>query len=150
MPTKEEKKALRKQKREERRSLRRERKNWFGKIVDAVDKSNITVDLDESDPKFVDVFNQFWPILEPVLQYAKAVRVTGPDTDKVLQIVIDLGARISTGQASPDEQTNFIKTLDNVWEPVKMVLGIITTFTDDNTDKVINKVIEIGDWITED
>jgi len=31
-----------------------------------------------------------------------------------------------------------------------MALGIIVTFTDDHIDKIINDIIEIGDWIIEE
>jgi hypothetical protein len=36
------------------------------------------------------------------------------------------------------------------WQPVKSILGIVITFTDDKVDKVINDIIKIGDWITEE
>jgi hypothetical protein len=40
--------------------------------------------------------------------------------------------------------------LDNIWNPVKTVLGIIVTFTNDKIDKIINDIIEIGDWMTQE
>ena len=150
MTTKAEKKALRKQNRELRKTLRKEKKIKFRAIVEAAAKTSITVDLDETEPKFIEVFNQVWPILKPVLEYAELVRITGQGADKVIRTVIDLGERISSGTASDAEQTAFIGTLDTIWNPVKTVLGIIVTFTDDKVDKIINDIIEIGDWITQD
>ena len=149
MPTKQERKALRKQRRAERKKLRKERRAKFNEIVDVATKAKITIDLDKKEPKFVDAFNQVWPVLKPGLEYAELVRVTGPGADKVLRSVIILGERVSTGTASGDEQSAFIHTLDTVWEPVKAVLGILVTFTDDKTDKIIDKIVEIGDWITD-
>ena len=148
MTTKAEQKAIRKENRKQRKKLRKERKSKFKEIVAAAGNANITIDLDASEPKFVDAFNQIWPILKPILEYAKLIKVTGEKVDKILQTAIDIGVRISTGNASPDEQTAFIKTLDSIWVPVKTVLGIIVSFTNSKVDKVINKVIEIGDWIT--
>lgn len=150
MTTRAEKKALRKQNRELRKKLRKEKKIKFRAIVEAAAITNITIDLDAGEPKFVDAFNQIWPLLKPVLEYAEIVRITGQGADKVIRTVIDLGERISSGTASEGEQTAFIGTLDNIWIPVKTVLGIIVTFTNDKVDKIINDIIEIGDWITED
>lgn len=150
MTTKAEQRAIRKQNRELRKKLRKEKKIKFRAIVEAATKSNITVDLDSGEPRFVEVFNQVWPILKPVLEYAEIVRITGQGADKVIRTVLDLGERISLGTASEGEQTAFISTLDTIWNPVKTVLGIIVTFTDDKVDKIINDIIEIGDWITKE
>ena len=150
MTTKAEKKALRKQNRELRKGLRKEKKGKFNAIVKAAAVTNISIDLDAGEPQFIDAFNQIWPLLKPILEYAEIIRITGQGADKVIRTVIDLGERISMGEASDGEQTAFISTLDNIWIPVKSVLGIIVTFTDDKVDKIINDIIEIGDWITED
>ena len=150
MPTKEERKQLRKQKRAERKEFKKLKKGKFNDIVSAVTRSKIDIDLDVAEPKFVTAFNQVWPILKPILEYAEMVRLTGPGADKVIRIVIDLGERISTGAASDAEESAFIGTLDSVWEPVKTVLGILATFTDDKVDEVLNKIVEIGDWITQE
>jgi hypothetical protein len=150
MSTKEERKAIRKEKREMRKTLRKERKTGYNAIVAAAGKTKITIDLDKAEPKFVDAFNQVWPLLKPILEYAELVKITGPGADKAIRAVIDIGERISKGTASDAEQTEFIKTLEKIWQPVKAVLGILVTFTNDNVDKVINQIIEIGDWIIED
>ena len=130
--------------------LRRERKSKFNAIVMAAGTTNITIDLDAAEPKFIDAFNQVWPILKPILEYAELVKITGPEADKVISTLVDIGERISTGTAGPGEESVFINTLDSIWHPVKTVLGIIITFTDDKVDKVINDIIEIGDWIKVD
>ena len=150
MTTKAERKAARKQNRELRKTLRKERKTKFKAIVDAAGSVNINIDLDAAEPKFADAFNQVWPLLKPILEYAELVRITGTGADKVIRTVIDLGERISTGTASSGEQSAFISTLDNIWNPVKAVLGIIVTFTNDKVDKIINDIIEIGDWMTQE
>jgi hypothetical protein len=150
MTTKAEKKAARKQNRELRKTLRKVRKTKFKAIVDAAGIVNINFDLDAAEPKFADAFNQIWPVLKPILEYAELVKITGTGADKVIRTVIDLGERISKGTASSGEQSAFISTLDNIWNPVKTVLGIIVTFTNDKIDKIINDIIEIGDWMTQE
>jgi hypothetical protein len=150
MSTREERRAIRRQKREMRRMVRKERKSKFNAIVIAAGTSNITIDLDAAEPQFIEAFNQVWPILKPILEYAELVKITDPEADKVIRTLINIGERISTGTAAPGEESIFISTLNSIWLPVKTVLGIIITFTDDKVDKVINDIIEIGDWITED
>lgn len=150
MTTKAEKKAARKQNRELRKTLRKVRKTKFKAIIDAAGIVNINFDLDAAEPKFADAFNQIWPVLKPILEYAELVKITGTGADKVIRTVIDLGERISNGTASSGEQSAFISTLDNIWNPVKTVLGIIVTFTNDKIDKIINDIIEIGDWMTQE
>ena len=150
MSTREERRTIRRQKREMRKMLRKEKKSKFNAILTAAGSTNMTIDLDTAEPKFAEAFNQFWPLLKPILEYAELVKITGPDADKVIRTVIEIGERISKGTAGPGEESTFIRTLDTIWQPVKTVLGIVTTFTDDKVDKVINDIIEIGDWITEE
>lgn len=148
MSTKDKRRAIRQQNREMRKTLKKEKKVRFNAIKTAAENASITIDLDQAEPKFADAFNQVWPILKPILEYAELVKITGPGADKVIKVVIDLGGRISTGAASEAEKTEFIKKLHNIWLPVKTVLGIIVTFTSDKADSVINKIVDIGDWIT--
>ena len=148
MSTLAERMAFRRKNRQEKKILRQAKKAKFNEIVTAAGNSDITIDLDVKEPEFVDAFNQVWPLLKPVLEYAELVKFTGPEADKVIGTVIDLGGRISTGSASDSEQTEFVKTLDTIWQPIKSVLGIVETFTNDSVDKVINEIVEIGDWIT--
>lgn len=150
MPTKEERKELRKQKREERKEFKRLRKAKFGDILAAVNYNKIDIDLDQAEPEFVQAFNQVWPILKPIMEYAELVKLTGPDADKAIRTVIQLGDRISTGNAAEGEEMAFIRILDTIWQNVKVVLGVVLTFTDGNVDIVINKIIEVGDWITQE
>lgn len=146
---KEKRKELRKLRRAERKELINARRAKFNEIAALAGTFSITVDLDKDEPDFVDAFNQFWPILKPVLEYAELGRITGAGADMVLRNVIELGERVSIGEASLDEQEDFIAALDTAWEPLKAVLGILMTFTDDKVDQAINKIIEIGDWITD-
>jgi hypothetical protein len=63
--------------------------------------------------------------------------------------MIHIGHRISTGDASDTEQAMFIGYLDSVWDILEKVLGILKSFTPDNVDKVIDHMLEVGDWITD-
>ena len=62
-----------------------------------------------NQPEFVDVFNQFWPISKKALGFAISLRITKDKADEAIAVVIDIGDRIATGNASEDEQGPFAK-----------------------------------------
>jgi nucleosome binding factor SPN SPT16 subunit len=141
--TKEERQRA-KAERKKNKALKREK---FNNVVSATKTINIQFDPDSDKPKFVDGFNSIWQILKPTLEYAELIRITGPKADAGIRAVLDLGARISTGNASEQEKTLFIQKYDTIWGFASQALEIIKTFTDDKADEVIDKVIDIGDWM---
>ena len=104
----------------------------------------------EDEPAFAELFNKVWPVLEPTLQWLKSLQVTGEKTDDALQAAIDIGWRISTGEASLQEQTLWLKKFDQIWETVKVALEIIKLFVKEKIDDVIDQIILIGDWISDE
>ena len=142
---KEQKKLLR----EERKQLKLKKRAKFNQLLKSASQLNIQIDLDGNQPKFVDAFNSIWPILQPALEYAQLIRLTGPNVDQVLNTITELGKRISTGQATSDETSQFILKFNTIWGIVSQSLEIIKTFTDVNADEVIDQVLEVGDWIAD-
>lgn len=149
MATREERKAQRRAKREQRRANKTLRREKFNELVANAKDLDFKFDLDTEDPDFADVFNEVWPVLRPTLQYAELIKITGPKADKVLRTIVDIGHRISTGDASKEEELKFVVYLDAYWDKVAWALEIAKTFTPDNVDDVIDKVIEVGEWITD-
>ena len=147
--SKEERRARRRAKKAERKKFKKLRKEKFNELVSAASKADFDFNPEDESLKFTDIFNQWWPVLKPALEYAEVIRITGPKADKILRTVIDLGQRISTGDASEEEQTRFLTYLDSIWDIVEKVLEILKTFTSEKTDEVIDQVIEIGEWITD-
>ncbi len=147
--SKEERRARRRAKKAERKKFKKLRKEKFNELVSAASKADFDFNPEDESLKFTDIFNQWWPVLKPALEYAEVIRITGPKADKILRTVIDLGQRISTGDASEEEQTRFLTYLDSIWDIVEKVLEILKTFTSDKTDDVIDQVIEIGEWLTD-
>ena len=137
----------------ERRANRKERraqkKRLISAIQYAIENNTITFkpDSDDAQPEFADVFNQIWPILDPALKFAKTY--TNADTDRVLQDVWDAGNAIATGGANADESA-FQQKFDEIWDKVSSYLELVQTFTNDKVDAVIDKVLDIGDWIAGD
>lgn len=149
MATRQERKAARKAKKALRKASKKLRREKFNEIVASAKELDFKFDLDTEDPEFVDVFNEIWPTLKPTLEYAELIKITGPKADKVLRTVVDLGHRISEGDASKEEELKFIVYLDSYWDKVAWALEIAKTFTPDNVDDVLDQVIEVGEWITD-
>lgn len=125
---------------------RTERLLLLGAIID---KIKIDVNL-EDEPAFIELFNKVWPVFEPVLQWLKLLEVTGEKIDAVIQTVIDIGWRISKGEASEEEQTEWLKEFDKLWTTIKIALEIIKLFVKEKIDEIIDKIILIGDWVTDE
>lgn len=141
--TKEERAAnreARKQKRQERQA----------KINEMIAASKNVPDLSDSDfmSDYESVFGKIWPMLKPALEFAEQMKATGEKTDAVLQELITIGNSMEAGTASAADIDTFQTKLKNIWKFVRMVLSAATVLTNDDTDKVIDKVLGIGDWIT--
>lgn len=130
-----------------RKAFRKRKKEAFKKILKA-SETELNIDLNNSE--FIDVFTQIWPILKPVLEYAELLRITRNKVDKVIRVLIDIGDRIFTNNAFKDDQTAFIRCFDSIWKYLELIFRITKTFTGNKADKAIDKIIEIGDWITND
>ena len=131
-----------------RKAFRKLRKKTFQQIIKEASKRKLNVDLNDDQLKFVeDVFVRVWPILKPVLEYAEMIRLTGRKIDKIIRTIIGLGDRIAAGNATDVEQADFIKQFNSIWRYIEIILEIAKIFTDDKTDKIIDDIIEIGEWI---
>ncbi len=149
MATREERRARRRAKREQRRKNKKLRREKFNEVLAVAKDMDLKFDTDTEDPDFADAFNEIWPVLKPSLEYAELIKITGPKADKILRTVVEIGQRISTGEASESEEAMFISYLDSIWDILETALGILKTFTPDKVDDVIDYVLEIGDWITD-
>jgi len=146
----EEKKAARKAKRLAKRSKRREnrmlRKVKSKDFKAAIAQTKITIDIDDK-PEFVEIFNQYWPIARPAFDFVITLKITKDKADNVLNTIIDLGDRISTGVASPEEESEFVGLLESVWSGLKLGLELLQLVTGKKADDVIDDIIEIGEYI---
>ena len=144
--TKEERKARRLAKRSERRENKKLRKTKSKAFKAAIARSNINIDIDDK-PEFVEVFNQYWPLARPAFDFAITLKITKENADEVLNTVIDLGDRISSGEASPEEKSEFIGKLESIWGITLLGLELLQLLTGKKADDVIDDIIEIGEYI---
>lgn len=141
--TKEERKANR----EKRKVQRGKRKEKFDLLVNIVNNTPEPTD-DEflQDPK--EKFQEYWPVLHAVLDFAVVLKVTRKKVDTVLTRIIDVGNKMADGTDEEGDSAEFMKKLQKVWGIARKALTVTTVVTDDKTDEVIEKAIAIGDWIS--
>lgn len=141
-------KAERQARRQARRTQRKERREHLKRLVTAISNAKITFrpDDDDTQPPFIDVFNQIWPILDPALQYLTAMRITGPNFDDVLTEIRQAGLLVSQGGGAQTENA-FRKKFTLHWNKLEWALELVQILTPDKVDDALDDIIEIGDWI---
>ncbi len=134
------------ERRANRRARKTQRKRLIAAVKNAIENNTITFKPEDggAEPAFADVFNQIWPILDPALKFTETY--TNDATDAVLQEVWAAGNAIATGGGDADASA-FQAKFDQVWDKISFYLELAQTFTNDQTDKVIDEVLDIGDWI---
>jgi hypothetical protein len=140
-------KEERKQKRDLRKMNRGARKQAFNKFIEAV-KAFKDLDLKQAIG-YQEKFLKVWPAIKPTLEFAITLKFTGQGFDNAAQELITLGDNIFKGNSSEANKTEFLNKLKDIWEKIDMTLEIIKYVTNDKTDAIIDKVIEIGEWLFE-
>ncbi|OEK00821.1 hypothetical protein BFP97_04540 [Roseivirga sp. 4D4] len=137
------------ERRANRQARKTQRRRLIAAVKNAIENNTITFkpDDDGAEPPFADVFNQIWPILDPALKFTETY--TNDATDAVLQEVWAAGSAIANGGGDADASA-FQAKFDQVWDKISFYLELAQTFTNDATDKVIDEVLDIGDWIAGD
>lgn len=136
--------------RTERKANRQARKTQRTRLIaavkNAIENKTITFkpDAGGAEPPFADVFNQIWPILDPALKFTETY--TNEATDAVLEEVWAAGNAIATGGANADTSAFRVK-FDKVWDKISTYLELAQALTNNQTDEVIDQVLDIGDWI---
>jgi len=137
----------RKQKRELRRLNRMERKQAFGKFLEAI---MVFKDISLKEKlSYKDKFNQVWPAVKPTLEFAIILKFTGEKFDMTAKQIVVTGENLYGSKISDTEAIDFLAKLSGIWENIDNVLEIVKAVTDDKSDAVLDKIIEIGDWLFE-
>lgn len=137
----------RKQKRELRRLNRMERKQAFGKFLEAI---MIFKDISLKEKlSYKDKFKQVWPAVKPTLEFATILKFTGEKFDMTAKQIVVTGDNLYGNEISDTEAIDFLAKLSGIWENIDNVLEIVKAVTDDKSDAVLDKIIEIGDWLFE-
>ena len=138
-------KESRRKKKEQRKLNRKERKEAFAKFLEAVTVFK-SLDLKEK-LAYKEKFNQVWPAIKPTLEFAIILKVTGEGFDSVAKQIVAMGDNLSGKDVSDAEALAFITKFGAIWANIGSALDIVKAISNDQTDEVIDKIIEIGDWL---
>ncbi len=131
----------------ERQAFRKERRKKIEELI-KLGKGLDTLPLSAKQGDYQKVFKQVWPFLQEAFSFIKLLKVTGPKVDTTMDELIKLGNAISTTNDTA-AQTQFQEKMMLVWGPLRTLLDIIIAFSPEKVDKVLDKIIEIGDWLTD-
>jgi hypothetical protein len=137
----------RKQKRELRKLDRKERKVAFEKLMEAI-KAVQNIDISKQ-LEYKEKFNQVWPFIKPTIEFAIILKSTGDKFDLPAKQIIVLGDKMFGSDISDENAVEFLHKLVAIWEKIENVIEIVKTLADDKTDTVLDKIIEIGEWLFE-
>jgi hypothetical protein len=137
----------RKTKRALRKQYRREHKDAFNKLLEAV-KAFATIDLKENLP-YKDRFKQAWPAIKPTLEFVIRLRFTGEKFDAPAMQLVILGDKLYGGPVTEEEAVEFLGKLQDIWDFIEKILETLKIVVGDQADAVIDKIIEIGEWLFE-
>lgn len=137
----------RKQKRELRKFNRKERKQAYTKFLEAI---MVFKDLELKEKlSYKEKFRQVWPAIKPTLEFAVILKFTGDKFDMSARQVLVFGDQLYGSEITDEGAVEVLTRLSGIWENIESVLEIIKVITDDKTDAIIDKVIEIGEWLFE-
>jgi hypothetical protein len=98
-----------------------------------------------------DMYNDYWPTVKEVLQFAIDRKITGKKADKKLQSAVDAGDKIYAVTSDPvafaaatGKLSDLLNEIDEKIDKIIAVLTVIGKFFRDGTkfDEVIDKTIE--------
>jgi hypothetical protein len=137
----------RKEKRLKRKADRQARKAAFEKFTQAV-QAIVHMELKDG-VSYKDKFKIVWPVLKPTLEFLAILKITGEKFDEAVGKIIIVGDNMFGTEITDADAQNFLQQLDGIWNTVEMMLNLTKVFVNDKVDDIIDKVIEIGDWIFE-
>ncbi len=140
--------ANRKARRQARRARRKERRKLLKELIEKLTGKDISVQISDDEganPPFIQVFQQVWPILDPALKFLIAMRFTKERVDKTLEEIHKAGQLLAAGGA--EHESEFRDKFRDVWDDIEPKLELVQIITPNKVDKVLDDIIEIGDWI---
>ncbi|MEO9802995.1 MAG: hypothetical protein ABJF04_07095 [Reichenbachiella sp.] len=140
--------SSRKARRQARRAKRKERRKLLRELIEKLSGRDISFEISDKEganPPFIQIFKEIWPILDPALKFLIAMRLTKERVDKVLEDIHKAGQLLASGGA--EHENEFREKFRNVWDDIEPKLEFIQIVTPNKVDKVLDDIIEIGDWI---
>lgn len=138
-----EKRLARKKARIAQKKVRNEK---FNAVIEQFKKIK-NIELKDS-MNYKEIFNELWPFISVSLDFTIVLEVTGKKLDDKLGKILFVGNKIY-GSSTPENKDlkDFQEKLSKVWNKIDFALDLAKTFTNDEQDEVIDKILEIGEWI---
>lgn len=144
MATKEQRQARRAQ-RQQRRAAQKQR---IEQIISAA--NNLPEVSDDASVESLQAdFTKYWSVLKEVLEWAANSNWVGKKTKNALLDVIALGDQAADAPTDADANRKFVQAANKYWKTVRVILNVVTVWTNDAQDKTIQKIILIGDILTD-
>ena len=139
-----ERRLANKTKRQERKTLRKQK---FSELMAIVNQAPDFPD-DGSTPDYARNFMTYWPLAKAALEFAESSRITRPKMDLQIQRIIVMGDGM-TGSPVSDPDSEYIMKFQKTWRIIRTVVIALTVFVkNEKTEDRVDKLIEIGDWIS--
>lgn len=146
--TKQERLAIRKANKEKRKARRELRKAQFNELLTRVNETP-ALPPDGTAPDYVTGFKTYWPLVKAALQFAESAKITREKMDLNINRIIQIGDNMA-GNPGANPDAEFIEKIQKTWRIVRTILIAITIFiTKEQTDEKVDRIIEIGDWVTD-
>lgn len=131
---------------DERAAQKQERNEKFKALIEQF-KQIKDVEIHDS-VNYKEVFNKIWPFFRVSLEFVIVLKATGEKLDDKLEKILFIGNKIEKS-ATPEsaDLDEFYSKLEKIWDKIDFALDIAKTFTNDEQDEAIDKVLEIGEWI---
>ena len=145
--TKEERKARRLANKTKRQERKTSRKQKFSELMTKVNQTPGFPE-DGSTPDYVHNFITYWPLAKAALEFAESTRITRPKMDLQIQRIIALGDGMA-GNPANDPDSEFIMKFQKTWRIIRTIfIALIVFIKNEKTEDRVDKLIEIGDWIS--
>lgn len=142
--TKEERKAKRQKNKEARKARKSLRAQQFDTLLSEIQKAP-ELPADGAMPEYQVAFEKYWPVVKAALTYVESAKITGAKMDGKIRDIITLGDSVDGGT----DPSAFREKLLDVWKVIRVILISVTVFNkNDADDEKIDKILEIGDFIS--
>ena len=86
--------------------------------------------------------------MKSLIEIFIVLKFTGDKFDSAAQKVVLVGENMYKKESVNDvEVAEFLEKLASIWEKIEFILEILKIAVNDKNDEIIDKAIDIGEWI---
>ena len=141
-----------KETRQAKRAARQQRRQQQKARVQAIISAAQNLPEVSDDPSVEELqtnFTKYWAVIKQVLEWVANSNFVGKKVKNALLDAIALGDQAADEPTDSDKMRKFVQAVNKYWRTARVILNVATVWTNDDEDKVIQKIILIGDIITD-